>query len=546
MTAPGQTEAHQLIDRLFGEAEPDLTLLDRDVPPVAPVQADVTGDLEAKLRCLMAQFNGATVLHWYHAGLIVHLRRDLRVAVMRRRFLDLWQDRQEDLLQGLSSRWLVSALDTFADHAETPADRAAAVGVSMAATLLRLAETERSGGAPHGTSPNLDGLTLFSVGQGDAILNLDQRLSAQAALPGASVPGRLADRLFDRMNACDTVLRRAAEKHVKQGTRWRAPVRRPCRIALFNDTSVSPHLGCRAVMTSLVGLVQNRGWGEVIHRHPLGREWRDDPAALRALEAADLIVVNGEGSVHHGNARAVQLSALGPAARDLGKPAVMLNATLEANEGIVAKNLAAFPALWVRDSRSAAWAASQGLSARVCPDLSLISATAVLPTTGQGGPVYMDCVIRPTTAKLARWARADRAVLYSLVINSDNHIMGLRRNRPREMTPMVPLRPCPRPEVLQRILANHSGLVTGRFHGACFGLLQRLPMLAVRSNTWKIEAMFDDIGLAPNRVLPDDADANSPPVIPPWTPAEAQAVEAYLEQARRMTAIIAKDLAALV
>ena len=45
--------------------------------------------------------------------------------------------------------------------------------------------------------------------------------------------------------------------------------------------------------------------------------------------------------------------------------------------------------------------------------------------------------------------------------------------------------------------------VSGRFHAICFALTTKTPFLALSSNAWKIEALFEDMGIDKRRLVSD-------------------------------------------
>lgn len=65
-------------------------------------------------------------------------------------------------------------------------------------------------------------------------------------------------------------------------------------VALLNDTSVSPHFGCKATVQAFHAACAAHDM-EIVVRVPLGSDWRSYP-----LGDVDLVIVNGEGSIHHG------------------------------------------------------------------------------------------------------------------------------------------------------------------------------------------------------------------------------------------------------
>lgn len=89
--------------------------------------------------------------------------------------------------------------------------------------------------------------------------------------------------------------------------------------------------------------------------------------------------------------------------------------------------------------------------------------------------------------------------------------------------------------------------VTGRFHAVCFALLTRTPFIAVRSNSWKIDALIDDVGLNRDRLVAPEA--LSPELILrndwSYSARERSAIERFLEMNRIKTVNLFHPLGSL-
>jgi hypothetical protein len=515
----------------------DRALADKAVaPPAPPRDRPDRTTLDAKAALLAQEFAGRPLLHLLHAWLIVRLRREAGTEAARQRFLLLWDAHRDALLAGLNSRWLVSACDTFADHHPDPMTRAAALAVSAAITTLRLGETERQASGEEGRPilhggeclPLHDGLLTFAVGRGDTLINLQHRIGRSAR--DGTVPGRILAELWRRAQAADTVFRRMADAHHLDATRWtsRSPPR--LRVALFNDTAPSGHYGCEAVTAVIERLFDGAGiaigWRHSVLTDPLA-----DPGTAPAIAAADAVVVNGEGSIHHRSPRGRALARLGPLARAAGKPAWLINATLQDTDAATVEDLRAFTAIWVRESASAAWARSQGLRVTVAPDLSLCHWLRARPTRGRrGGTALVDSVLDPCNRTLLGWAQTLGEVLWTMKHDAEGRAQHIRPGA----RPDAPLRILPRgaPRDLAAfavLLGGFDRLLTGRFHAMCLALLLRLPFHALASNTWKIEATIADAGLDPVRHV---APGGPPPAPLPFSAHETDAIARYIRRAR--------------
>ena len=101
-----------------------------------------TKDADEHISRLRAEFAGLPEICHTHASLIVRIRRKIDLESTLTAFFELWSSKADELAAHLSSRWLVSACDTFADYG-TPFQRAGALILSATINTLKLAETER-------------------------------------------------------------------------------------------------------------------------------------------------------------------------------------------------------------------------------------------------------------------------------------------------------------------------------------------------------------------------------------------------------------------
>ncbi|MFD1343802.1 glycosyltransferase family 2 protein [Litorisediminicola beolgyonensis] len=168
---------------------------------------------------LRREFTGGAELGFLHGLVVAHLRKrsfpDHAPALFQR----LWAEEADTLLEGLDSRWLVSAITTFGDHGMTPVQRSVGLALSTLFGTMKLYETERlfSGRPPEKVFP-LDNKTRgqlalemdpYSLVGGGLDVNMLGRLWQEAE--GDSVVAPLAHRLLDLLiHDPRTVFRRLA------------------------------------------------------------------------------------------------------------------------------------------------------------------------------------------------------------------------------------------------------------------------------------------------------------------------------------------------
>lgn len=280
-------------------------------------------------------------------------------------------------------------------------------------------------------------------------------------------------------------------------------------------------------MAAIEANVASRG-ARIAYRHPVTRPWRDDAAALAAIDSADLVLVNGEGTMHHGKLPAARLAELGPYCAARGKPAFLINATIQANRPSQMRDIAAFAGIWVRESRSAEELGQAGVAAAICGDLSFCHD---LPRHDGGSErgLVLDSASPNVTTELLNVATALKADFVTMRHNKTGmkaYKKGLLRRRHLTGKPLLVM-----PGILTfgdfgAYLARRHFLVTGRFHGLCFALNSRVPFLALPLDTWKSEGVLSDIGLNPARMFRPGATPA------PFSPRELEQISAYLADIR--------------
>jgi sulfatase maturation enzyme AslB (radical SAM superfamily)/Flp pilus assembly protein TadD len=257
----------------------------------------------------------------------------------------------------------------------------------------------------------------------------------------------------------------------------------PLRVALFNDTGRFHHVGCRGVTLGHDRMFARHGI-EVRHRSFLGEWcelWRGDPAAsLEAflasalperLREVDAVVVNGEGTIHHGHG--LHLLTILAGARQLGLPAFLVNAVFQESEHFP-ETLRGLNDFTVRDAHSAAYLQSLGVPHRVVFDSILEADFAAEPAHDFSGKIVV------TDWHGARDSDVGAA------------LRGLMRDLGSECV-YYPLEGPERERDWRHALADLRAarlVVTGRHHGVCLAGMAGVPFVALGSNTWKIQGLL--------------------------------------------------------
>ena len=189
------------------------------LPPQIMPRPEGLSRVEKKRHMLLGELQGHCELALLHGLLISHLRKHTYPDGAPALFLRLWAEEEEWLLSTLPTRWLISAVITFAEHGQTEADRNLAARMNMLFSLMKIFEAERafSGKAPtnafriqdRNKAPLPMDMKDFSVLKGDLEAHLLAPLWRDAE--DAPAIGNLTRHLLNILNTDEgTVFRRFA------------------------------------------------------------------------------------------------------------------------------------------------------------------------------------------------------------------------------------------------------------------------------------------------------------------------------------------------
>lgn len=283
-------------------------------------------------------------------------------------------------------------------------------------------------------------------------------------------------------------------------------------------------------------------------RHVLaGLKW----GKMREIcKAADLVVINGEGALHHDRPAVADVIALAKWRSELGKPTVLLNTSWFENAPDRGRDLGAFSLVAVRESVSARKISGDGgPSPLLVPDLAIAYAARSGLRHSGGGCVMVSDSTKPTLTKELRKLAAARGWEYLPVLafpevqrpGEKSQKIFRRARIARCLGPLAPVLLGTRyhahavgvaetREYLRRLAAS-GGVVTGRFHTVCFAMAMGVPFVAVASNTAKIEAIVKDAGLDPGKRVLAREMLGRLDGVPPYDAEESDALKEFAHRA---------------
>lgn len=337
---------------------------------------------------------------------------------------------------------------------------------------------------------------------------------------------------------------------------------------LLNDTSYDDHHGCQIVVNQIHRFAAAAGI-RVIWSSPVRNDWRNDHGLLRAAQKADVCIVNGEGTLHDDAPAARQLVEAARFFSGQGLPCVLINALWQNNPGLVPA-LSIFRQLYVRDSRSAAEMRAGGVTATVVPDLTLAMSYPRRQGSRSGlllnGSVLDDVQIEAVDAVQQhaglgylsirtftplRFARHHRAY-FVLALRQfwkqfrhwiSSYLRGYAGPLSGKAIGRFRWRhACLRRQAFLTRVSRAEGVITGRFHMVTLCLVTGTPFFALRSNSHKIEALLEPLGML-NRLYDSYEQAVAHRSELPFSQAELARVERFTAAAREQAAEMFRAIA---
>lgn len=325
------------------------------------------------------------------------------------------------------------------------------------------------------------------------------------------------------------------------------------RALLVNDASLAGHHGSALVTARCAALARTAGLDLVT-----GWDWPSAEAALAGKHDFDLVIVNGEGSIHHESPAGQRIAALARRLRDAGVPAYLVNASEEANSAGIVAGLAQFRLRYVRDRASQSSLAGRGVASIYVPDVTLTWPDA--PSYSGGEALLVTdasdaSVARRLLALAQKWPGA-RAL--SLRCAPPAPARGSRRRRIAwgvkrwlgalsrdEAWKIRHAGEHSTLDALARAFAHEArGIVSGRYHAVCLALRIGAPFIAIEGNIGKVGGLLTDAGLSHRLVSLEELEArDAPPDVPPLSEEEQAKIDAFLSFAREGAASMFAEIA---
>ena len=331
------------------------------------------------------------------------------------------------------------------------------------------------------------------------------------------------------------------------------------KAVLINDTELDGHYGCTRVVRAIERLTAENGI-TISSRSPVHSEWQSNPRLLEAMDEADVILVNGEGTIHHDLPAGKRLVDVADHCISIGKPAVLINSSWFSNGADLLEQARRFAIVAVRESESERQLRSAGLACVRMADLALHD---TVPAFSQRKGIGVTDSVLPDAALRLDLLRHMHGGEIINLFHSRTGLSGMRfflRLYGIRQALRDPVRTgrvvraavsafrnqMPDDKCLLAAIAQLDLLVTGRFHAMIFALASLTPLLAIESNTPKISATLKDAGVERWRLRSNaDFDRELLKRAKSWVGWEEANIRDFLSDNRARQKQLFKDIAAL-
>ncbi len=284
------------------------------------------------------------------------------------------------------------------------------------------------------------------------------------------------------------------------------------KAVLLNDTSVNNHHGCKLVIENIHKYCKNAGI-DIIHTIKINERW-DDAENVQKIKQAHILLVNGEGTMHHSKNKAILLASSAIFCRDAGIMPVLFNSVYESNNEYINNAISFFKLIFVRESKSKRVISSLGFRSEIVPDMTFGTDINLTHKRKNHYILITDSVDKKLSNKLFDYHKSltgakfitmrvkpkkkDQIKTKSLNRYLKDILLRLFANKKTKATlnPEIDNLFINSTSDFISIIASARFVVTGRFHAICVALQTQTPFVALSSNTHKIEGLLNDVGLS--------------------------------------------------
>jgi polysaccharide pyruvyl transferase WcaK-like protein len=293
------------------------------------------------------------------------------------------------------------------------------------------------------------------------------------------------------------------------------------KIVILNDTSYEYHHGCETVIKNIKKLAL-KNYMEVIDTNPVSINWKNNQSFLSNISKCDLVLVNGEGTLHHAQLTARELITVAKYVKEnINIPVVLINSTYQDNSDSMAEYMKYFDLVYVRETSSKNELERYGIQSRVVPDMSFYSKFNLSNKVISSYIGVSDSVHAKLSEKLFELSLEKKYEYLPILTNPKiglNSVKNILRfvkygffKRIVFLLPRLGYKPNYKAtrvsyyiddyqDYIQKI-SSLNFLIVARYHSLCFSLKTLTPFMAIELNSFRMSGMLEDVGIGIDRII---------------------------------------------
>ena len=292
-------------------------------------------------------------------------------------------------------------------------------------------------------------------------------------------------------------------------------------IVVLNDTSYESHHGCILVMRNLKKLAHKNNL-KILATNPTGKDWKKNQLILKQIPKCNLVLVNGEGTLHDAQPVARDLITIAKYVKDNYKiPVVLINSTYQNNGSLMAKYARYFDLIYVRETLSKKDLDKYNIKSKVVPDLSFYTKFKQLKKNKNTQIGVTDSTYNDEWVWLLKFAIKNNyrylpiLTFPKIKIEKIRTLVSfLRFKLFKHIVPLLKLSGINFPHRIQKMffyidsyekyineISNLNFLIVARYHTLCFALKTQTSFLALEKESFRMRGLLDDIGIRRRRII---------------------------------------------
>ena len=289
------------------------------------------------------------------------------------------------------------------------------------------------------------------------------------------------------------------------------------RYFLLNDTRSGLHHGCEVVVQNLMNEIYKRDSKAEIITLCTGQTISEEKWEV-VLQSVDVVLINGEGTLHSASAYGLFLLQLGHQAKLKNKFVALINSTWENNPDSWFDLIKDFDLISLRDQRSFRTLEKYKIAQlHYAPDLTFLSAYQIFEKSIYKSEevIINDSVYAEVADQLFDFAKSRKFNYYPITrkLPTTKGAIGYNQKKINKLRIynilskislglFIPRRfyqdllyAIDNTQDFKQKLTQSDLVITGRYHCLCFCLQMQIPVLIIASNTDKMKNLLEDIGL---------------------------------------------------